>query len=1132
MIYGEHFKIAVYARPSRCKDSRCNTRRLRIPDVENVPCEKPLKLPYWFQHSSVEKHQILNITLFALDDVIFRIEVQILHGVRLPSSDFFLNTVNVTIVSPTRSKIPTEKEILLGREVKRKLSPHISWEENEILMQYIFTACLTPENTKKISPPLNLPPRFNEFEAGRVLVSANVSHENPTPTIKEPLADVTKTHRFWENPFISLNKAKEFTDIYFETFHGLTHSDHTRVHDYNMKSMMLPYLPFFSNCREFDSYIPLSHLIESKDCKLPKIDSVHNSKWWRRKYTALPHRDDIRAVGPFDFNQFFPVSDWCERQIFCSFEEDLSKQDITPRWFETDSGTTLFSVLRDPVSYFDYTGRKSSIPSINDGGGAKFISKTKTFEKFIPVKVIKNLKKMQHGEQDECSRLCYPRKISLDISYYQMNHTQKRIVEIKLIYDDFDKNATKTDYRLNVKFYPLNYQELIIKFAYSRGIFLLLFTLIGILTIFLAFLFWIIVRLTTQLRNPPKLRFKSMFWLIYPQAITGFVLGLMPAIFVTGCVRAVLIEGYFPELFGELEGKYNPVLSQETRQGRLGFSFIAMAVISIFEGSKLFVPKRESKREKEIEEKREKSSRKKSIWIPIEWRRSNLIICSIFASIILAAIIEFSFWRHFGRYIWEIIILLKVFNNIVGSAFDAQLGEALLSAPIMSAFGIVESIVTLSANDFVDFLLSYVVGFGFLILDRMYISPFQSDVIDWISIKLTRFAKASYQFTNNLFKKKEETEIFDILSINPSEEKGESVEPIIDSYGSYCLDTLSLLYVPYVIILLMIFRDDTEIPTLYNIKENDMEHYATFALLIIPFQIAADIYLHTSLELFHGWKIYDYLLYSKYRFLQRETLWKGMEDSLDECIDESLRTLDQMCFSSQFYLMTTMHVNGIVYMVLGIEIMARTNDYNLFTDPVMPTLLIFVLFMFFLVKQILLWMGWLLNVWVIRDDNKAWHIGIRDKEEGQTINLEQIKDSNQDMFEINKHITSNTFRYKFLRHNRNWLIDQLESNILTPRTLRHNRPHLMNQFAKILSTLNSDISSDSDCDGDVPNFPIPVLEPETRDILKRWLQQAQRRIKLKSVVQPLIYQNKGNYCERCLSKKNLHIELRTCIEEM
>ena len=63
------------------------------------------------------------------------------------------------------------------------------------------------------------------------------------------------------------------------------------------------------------------------------------------------------------------------------------------------------------------------------------------------------------------------------------------------------------------------------------------------------------------------------------------------------------------------------------------------------------------------------------------------------------------------------------------------------------------------------------------------------------------------------------------------------------------------------------------------------------------------------LELFHGWKIYDYLIYTRYRFLQRETRWKGLEDSLDECIDESVRTLDQMCFSSQYYMMMTVQVS-------------------------------------------------------------------------------------------------------------------------------------------------------------------------------------------------------------------------------
>lgn len=35
-------------------------------------------------------------------------------------------------------------------------------------------------------------------------------------------------------------------------------------------------------------------------------------------------------------------------------------------------------------------------------------------------------------------------------------------------------------------------------------------------------------------------------------------------------------------------------------------------------------------------------------------------------------------------------------------------------------------------------------------------------------------------------------------------------------------------------------------------------------------------------------------MYTRYRFLQRETRWKGLEDSLDECIDESVRTLDQV----------------------------------------------------------------------------------------------------------------------------------------------------------------------------------------------------------------------------------------------
>ena len=42
--------------------------------------------------------------------------------------------------------------------------------------------------------------------------------------------------------------------------------------------------------------------------------------------------------------------------------------------------------------------------------------------------------------------------------------------------------------------------------------------------------------------------------------------------------------------------------------------------------------------------------------------------------------------------------------------------------------------------------------------------------------------------------------------------------------------------------------------------------------------LASDPYVFNAMELTHGYKMYDYLVYTKYRFLQRETWWKGCED--------------------------------------------------------------------------------------------------------------------------------------------------------------------------------------------------------------------------------------------------------------
>ena len=83
-----------------------------------------------------------------------------------------------------------------------------------------------------------------------------------------------------------------------------------------------------------------------------------------------------------------------------------------------------------------------------------------------------------------------------------------------------------------------------------------------------------------------------------------------------------------------------------------------------------------------------------------------MIFTSIIVGLFLVLIMEWSYWRLFGTYIWEAIICLKVLTAVVGKIVDQQLGEAHLSAPIVTAIRLVEGVATLAADDFIDFLFA------------------------------------------------------------------------------------------------------------------------------------------------------------------------------------------------------------------------------------------------------------------------------------------------------------------------------------------------------------------------------------------------------------------------------------------
>jgi len=507
------------------------------------------------------------------------------------------------------------------------------------------------------------------------------------------------------------------------------------------------------------------------------------------------------------------------------------------------------------------------------------------------------------------------------------------------------------------------------------------------------------------------------------------------------------------------------------------------------------------------------------------WKRGNLICSSVVMSLFLVIIIEWSFWGSFGTYIWEAIIFMKILSIFVGSVVDKQLGEALLSAPVMTAMGLVQGIVTMSANDFMDFLLSYIVGFGFLIIERMYVGPLQTEWFGWMhDVCVSGAARMLALFPLTFGSDEDEDSPDSLEDAMLPDENNETVEPLLGSYASYSCDTLSLLYTPFIMVVIMAFRDEVEITTLYGIKEADMEYYVLFALAIIPFQIIADIILHNALELLHGWKMHEYLEYCKVRFQQREVWWKGLErHTSDDCIEESLRSTDQLCFSTQYYMLNTLHVNAIIYFVMGVEMMTRAS-YTAFGDPAMFPIVASIFLCSMAVKLILTWTARLFGLWKIKYEKRGWHGNVLDSE--GNLNIDQwediqVRDHEQHMME--QKISNETFRYKFLAYNKSWVLSQLP-DMLTPRVTVNQRPYLINQFARILGQVNDDISSDSDSD-DGPEFEAPPMTASTRTLARTWLEQANRQLRVKRIVDPLVQQSRGNSCHICLARSLLQVEM-------
>jgi hypothetical protein len=441
---------------------------------------------------------------------------------------------------------------------------------------------------------------------------------------------------------------------------------------------------------------------------------------------------------------------------------------------------------------------------------------------------------------------------------------------------------------------------------------------------------------------------------------------------------------------------------------------------------------------------------------------------------------------------------------------------------------------TMGAPNFVEFIVSYFAGLFLTFFERLYFSPIIGILITnlpkWRMMAERRF-RGNKRMTREE-KAKEELEWRRIIEEIELHEEG--IEPMLDSYIDYCLDTASVIIAPFLYYWLSLFYEESKIAQLYEIKENQTNIYVTFAIAVIPFTFLTDVFIHNTLELVHGWKIYDYVSYQRYRFTVRENRWLMRTKIFDESIGQNAQTIDMLCFSSQYYFLVSQLGFGITLGVMAVEIFLR-QKFNIFRDPVTPVLFLLIIILGELLALVCWFMcdikikrlGWR-GLWMTKniegtvDDDVAAKLAIG---EGRQQDLEQER------LELQA-LNSDRFRHRFLERNRPWILQHLVE-LLTPRQLDQKGPDdrpVVEYIRDVYSELmgigeglkkpgeRDDVSSDEiedEMEDARRNWSRQPLQGTSLAIARLWLSKARKRRAFGKLIRGIIDQHKKTSCEIC-----------------
>ena len=1126
LIYGDHYEVGIftgdYSQQSACAPA----------DYQAVPCPpwnegdgvnqatmgvvqsqlyetkcprstNGLELPFWFARNGlygsgtvnaaspevgtyVNKRGMMELNLIANDELQFRVEIRMLHGLyQERNRRSFLNTLCVDMIGPTRGAASANSSfhIILPRRDEYQLPLNVpvnAVTQRSVPLNYLDCTSggldIDP-SCRLVQPDTTL--AFNSsfsseyLVAERYFLQLNASAAAASNSTNGTMSNATSfdcsapldlgsgcttsgCSSSVSLPLVGLSTSSATTVPDVISKEEVVLADTTKFWSSGDKLIAVDYLPYFSACRGFDANMFLYQLLETGWTPIDRLNVAYGQG------CSLVGEGGTKFISQWAPQIFTATADTCDIEFTCLFQESYQTASAVSRWYEAN-GDTLFYITKEPQPrdrLFEASVASSSTSS--PPHDTSFYSAALTTDGLMDIPFAPASGTYQSGT--------VPKSVVLTLEYFQYTRKSKRLVSAKVEMDEYQPAGTHNgQYKLNIVLTPLGWFELLNAFAFDTLFYSALFFGIGLLADGLMYGFWSICRAFTRLRDPPKFKGWTMLSVMVQPQVAGLVLAMFPFYLSELGVKQLFLRFSWIATFSpNIDTYLSSTADASAVSGRIGVCFLVIAVHGLWCASVLLVPDRPNDDAGGLLDGDADDDEDEDFFTPVRWRRSHFIAGVLMLVMCETCLAEFSTMDTYNLYLFPCWFMMKWFHFGLEKIFEAFVVDSFMVCAMGSVSECVEGLVTIAASTFTEFALAY-------FLDTMY-DAFEAIFLELGLDLLSNQARETVRRLEKLYYRVRKRTITQQLLHAEEEEEDSALEDVMDAVCNYGSKATAQLMSPFILYLLWDYNAQLDYTTLWSINRSDLLLYVLFLVVMVPFQWVGDMFSFNATEMFLGWKIYDYLCYARYRFQNRTARWKGLESHLDESIDPALRATDQMCFSSQWYFVLGLVGSSGTMFMLGVLMLLRSS-HNPFGDILFLSILLLIIGACTAGRKALLTIADAASLWKIRGAREIFdsHDVMFHAAELVVQPRARNADGGRPVGEYTSaDLASDAFRQAFLDDNRMWVLEKL-GDLVSPRHEGHTRR------ARALS------SDDDSEDGAAAAFSGPVaLSEPAAFALRQW----------------------------------------------